>query len=156
MPRPIVKFALDTSCLIPLLLEWHDFHLATRADFDRRCSEGEIPVIPAPALIECYSVITRLPPPLRASPEAALEVMNEWFRDVEIFALAGHDTWNLLSAATPASLSGGIIYDYSILQCALAAGATALVTWNEKDFRRMQVAGIAIEVPNAHRQVKKV
>ena len=53
--------AVDTSVAIAALSPWHDRH----ADAADACREGA--AIPAHALLECFSTLTRMPEPLRIS-----------------------------------------------------------------------------------------
>src|SRR6184192_3362205 len=62
------RFLLDTSCLVAAVCSWHMHHEATAAEISRRLSRGEEPVMAAPALVEAYAVLTRLPAPHRLLP----------------------------------------------------------------------------------------
>lgn len=70
----MTTLALDTSVAIPLLVETHDEHHRVS-----RWRDGRNAVLPAHALAETYSVLTRLPGDLRTSPEHAAFVIDEQF-----------------------------------------------------------------------------
>ena len=62
------RFLPDTSCLVAAVCSWHEHHPATVEELVRRAKRREETVMAAPALIETYSVLTRLPPPYRLRP----------------------------------------------------------------------------------------
>ena len=56
--------AVDTSVIIAALLGWHEAHdPALRALITASDTGGGTLLIPAPALVEAYAVMTRLPAP---------------------------------------------------------------------------------------------
>ena len=73
--------AFDASVIIPALLSWHEPHRRAPPVLQSAIA-GEAPVIvPLPALIEAYSVMTRLPPPWRLSPTDAHRLLDATFRE---------------------------------------------------------------------------
>src|ERR1043166_9312671 len=61
--------ALDTSAIIAALLTWHESHeLALEALVGSMAARGSRLVVPGPALVEAYAVMTRLPAPRRLPP----------------------------------------------------------------------------------------
>jgi hypothetical protein len=56
--------AVDSSVAMPAMLAWHESHETSR-DAARGAS------IPAHSLVECHSVLTRLPAPHRVGADAA-------------------------------------------------------------------------------------
>jgi uncharacterized protein with PIN domain len=86
-------FALDTSCVIPLLSSWHEFHARTKQAYVARLARRERPIIPAHALLEAYSVLTRMP--VRLSPEDARRLLEESFLETaEVAGLGGKAAWS--------------------------------------------------------------
>ena len=49
-----MRWACDTSVLVPALVSWHEAHERARAAI------REVSCVPAQVLVECYSVLTRL------------------------------------------------------------------------------------------------
>jgi len=100
----------------------------------------------APALVETYAVLTRLPPPYRLRPADALAVMEGSWSHVEVAALEGTALWPLLRGLGEAGIAGGSTCDAGIAACARKAGVDVILTWNVADFER--VAGnIEVESP---------
>lgn len=54
--------AVDSSVVIAAFATWHEYHVIARKAMTAR------PRLIAHAAVESYSVLTRLPPPHRASP----------------------------------------------------------------------------------------
>ena len=99
--------------------------------------------------LEFYSVVTRLPPEFRLSPDDAAELLRE-----EVFArLAVHDLPPgerdaLFSAAARDRLAGGRIYDAHIAEVARGAGARVVVTDNRRHFLAALRHGMKVETPS--------
>lgn len=113
-----------------------------------RLDRGERMIVAAPALIETYSVLTRLPAPHRMSPADALSVVEANFlRKVKIVALDAAAYGIILRAAPAAGVSGGRIYDAVIAACAKKEKVQTLLTFNEPHFRHFADPDLLIVVP---------
>ena len=143
--------ALDTSVIVAALLGWHEFHeAALGALVAARDAPGGKLVLPAPALVEAYAVMTRLPAPHRLAPAAAIELLSNSFEErAEIVSLTGPETWRFLHDASARGSAGGATYDGLILRCARKGRATNLLTLDRRDFERLPLAGIMLVVPGA-------
>ena len=141
--------AVDTSVIIAALLAWHESHEgALRAMVASTGARGARLIVPAPALVEAYAVMTRLPAPHRLSPANAIDILAGSFeKAADVVSLGGADTWRFLHEAARQGLAGGRAYDALILRCALDAGATRLLTLDRRDFERLDLAGIELIVP---------
>ncbi len=141
--------AIDTSVIVAALLGWHEFHDAALAALvHARDEPGGKLLLPAPALVEAYSVMTRLPAPHRLSPGAALEILSGSFEDhAEVVSLSGSETWRFLHDTADIGLAGGGAYDALIVRCARKGRATTLLTLDRRDFERLPLAGITLAVP---------
>ncbi len=106
-------------------------------------------MIAGPTLVEAYAVLTRLPPPHRVAPEAAVRLLELNFLgpDVELTALEPKLYSSLVLSAPGGQISGGRIYDAVILQCATVAGVDVLLTFNERHFQLSSAGGPQIVVP---------
>jgi predicted nucleic acid-binding protein len=139
-------FALDTSCVIPLLSSWHEFHVRTKQGYEARRARRERLVIPAHALLESFAVLTRMP--VRLSPTDARRLLEEsFFKTAEIASLAGGAAWTTIQDLSLRDMGGGIACDAVIAHTALDAGASVLLTWNTKDFLRLAPPGLEIRQP---------
>src|SRR5258708_33828946 len=79
MPAKGSRFGLDSNVLIALLCDLHEHHGKTLTSYERWLGKNAVPVIPGQAILECYSVLTRLPAPPRLPPEAPRMAMQETF-----------------------------------------------------------------------------
>lgn len=125
--------AIDTNVVIAALLSWHEHHETAATVVEGHLSGGDL-VLPVPALLESYAVMTRLPAPHRLAPGVAFELLHESFRSVKLASVRTAGTWTTLRELVEASIAGGRSYDAWIVKAALAAGATKLLTFNVRDF----------------------
>jgi predicted nucleic acid-binding protein len=140
------RFLPDTSCLVAAVCSWHEHHSATVEELARRARQREEIVMAAPAMIETYSVLTRLPPPYRLRPADALAVMEGSWSHVEVAALAGTEIWPLLRGLPEAGIAGGSTYDAVVAACARKARVDVILTWNVAHFERV-AEGIEVRAP---------
>jgi predicted nucleic acid-binding protein len=140
--------ALDTSCLIALVCGWHEHHVATRSLVEQRLDHGAVLAVAAPALVEAYAVLTRLPAPHRLAPPDALQLLHSNFHDhARTVALSARDYWSLLSGAPAAGIHGGRTYDAVIAACARTARARELLTLNVRHFESFADDSLKITSP---------
>jgi predicted nucleic acid-binding protein len=128
--------ALDSSVLIAAIMTWHTEHVPASAAVGKALASREGVVIPAHALLEAYSVMTRLPPPHRAGCAEVVAVLRKNFSSVAIAPFPVSGLWELLDDLAAEDLGGGITYDAAILAAAESAGATTLLTLNSRHFER--------------------
>lgn len=140
------RFLPDTSCLVAAVCSWHEHHGATADELARRARHREEIVMAAPALIETYAVLTRLPPPFRLRPADALAVMEGSWSHVEVVALAATEIWPLLGGLPDPGIAGGSTYDAVIAACARKAGVDVILTWNVDHFERVS-EGLEVRPP---------
>ena len=140
--------ALDTSCLIALVCGWHEHHAATTALVQRRLDAGSTLALAAPALVEAYSVLTRLPPPHRLAPADALALLADNFHDdTQTVVLTAREYWSLLLRAPTEGVHGGRTYDAVIAACARRASARELITLNLRHFEPFADDALAVISP---------
>jgi predicted nucleic acid-binding protein len=148
MPSKPVGIALDSSCLVALLCDWHECYLRTTQAYQRIREQHARIIIPAHAILECYSVLTRLPAPFRFSTEAARELIKKNFGDaVAIAGTKAGTVWGLIDNLASHGIGGGKVYDALIAWCALDAGASVLLTWNLKHFGAIALPRLEIREP---------
>jgi len=129
------RFAVDTSCIVAALSEWHAQHASAADAVLASFRRGERLVVAAPALIEAYSVLTRLPLPHRLMPADAWETLHASFvRDAVVVNLTAQQAVSLLAAQAGSSVTGGRVYDAVIAECARIGGAGVLLTLNSRHF----------------------
>ncbi|MBI4205292.1 MAG: type II toxin-antitoxin system VapC family toxin [Betaproteobacteria bacterium] len=116
--------AADTSLVIAAFASWHESHQAARRALD----EG-LRLIEHCAL-ETYSVLTRLPPPHRASGPVVREFLETRFR--QPFLRLSAPAYRDFILALPAhEVTGGAAYDALVAATAAGCGAE-LVTCDRR------------------------
>jgi len=97
-------FAVDTSVAVPLILRTHPAHDAVTAwAADKRlCLSGH-------AAAETYSVMTRLPAPVRATGQDVARAMDDAFS--EVLALPAKIAASVHQELASHEISGGATYD---------------------------------------------
>ena len=141
--------ALDTSVIVAALQSWHKHHTAAQAAVHDCLSSGEDVLLPGRALLESFSVMTRLPVPHRLAPDIALTLLEKTFKDsVQGINLAAEDHWSLLRDLSDRGTFGGAVYDADIIECSRKAGADRIVTLNAKHFERLTPKSMKIVVPH--------
>jgi len=147
--RPVPGFLPDASCMVPMLVAWHEHHGAVFAEIDRRVALGEPMVLAGHALAETYAVLTRLPPPRRLAPSQALSLIEVTFVRAadRIAALDGPALLAVVRRAAAIGTAGGRVYDAIIAACAEQAGVSTLLTFNVVHFRPLVGRGIDVLAP---------
>lgn len=135
MKAGALPIAIDTSVLLAALLSWHERHAAALAALDQLLAGSVEVILPLPALVEAYSVMTRLPAPHRLRPEDAARILVSSLRGrVRLATLDEAQGWGFIERLQMVRIAGGRTYDAHIAACAAAYGARRLVTLNARDF----------------------
>lgn len=142
----MTRYLCDTNGLIASACDWHEHHARTHAELQRRFQDRQELVLAAHSLAEIYSVLTRLPWPRRFRSEDALTLIEGNWTDTPTIHLTARETWNAVRTAQRRGVRGGQIYDALIAVSALKAGASAILTWNVRNFEPF-AADIRIESP---------
>lgn len=111
---------VDSSVAIPLVVVDHEHHrTVVRAVRGRRLG------LAGHAAFETYSVLTRLPPPARRTPEVVERLLRESFPATRF--LAADDAASLFRRLATAGVSGGSVFD-ALVGATAVAHALPLVT----------------------------
>lgn len=130
--------AADTSVVVAALASWHEGHAAASAAI-----AGGVR-LPAHALLEAYSVLTRLPPPHRFEPRTGRDLLRSTFSDPPLtLDAAAHAT--LLDRLVEAGISGGASYDALIGVTASRHGST-LLTRDSRAVKVYAALGVRFEL----------
>lgn len=125
--------------MIAAVCAWHEHHEAAAGEIEARLTARAKMMIAAPALIEAYAVLTRLPPPHRLSPKTALALLeNNFLKLGTVVALNAKSYQNLLLDAPGNNVAGGRAYDAVIGACAEQAQVSTLLTFNADDFTALR------------------
>lgn len=129
--------ALDTSVAVPALADWHDAH---RAVVDALRPDDRLTQHVA---LETYSVLTRLPAPLRLDAAGAADVLLTRF-PAPYVALSPEEHDALVERLSRAGVHGGAVYD-GLVGAAAAASDLVLLTRDQRAARTYRALGIAYE-----------
>lgn len=143
-----MKVLYDTSVLIAALLVEHSNHAAALSKLEL-ARLGEVQgYLSTHSLAELYSVMTRLPPPLRVTPGEAVVILADLTEYIEPVPLVANDYQRAIALMAKLNLPGGGIFDAVIAQAALKASVDRLMTFNAKDFVRLgQEIAALVQVP---------
>jgi predicted nucleic acid-binding protein len=125
----------DTSILVAASLMGHPHYatfLASLSGADKSnaaCSTH--------TLAEVYSVLTRIPPPLRLTGDQALMVVEAIRSKMTCVTLTSAEYASMLRSAAARGIVGGAIHDALHISCARKVRATRIYTLNLRDFRRI-------------------
>ena len=105
-------------------------------------------VIAGPALIEAYSVLTRLPAPHRISPADAHRLLETNFiKGVQLVVLGAAAYKSFLRGAADDGIAGGRVYDAIIAACARKAKVQTLLTFNTNHFDSLAGSDMEVVAP---------
>ena len=138
--------AVDASVLVAALVGWHERHEAAASAVDAALGRKAL-LIPAPALIECYALLTSLPAQHRLTHADAYHLMRSSFATARIAGPRTRDSWSALRRWSVAPVGGNDAYDALLVDIAVEAGAKSLLTFRRQEMERFAVAGLAIVEP---------
>ena len=128
------------------LLFEHQHHQLTVREFSRQ--QGAQNIVSVHSLLECFSVITRFPPPLRVTTRVAEQVLRTNLEEhIEVADVTPADAWAAIEQVRLSGGSGGSVYDAAIAQSVAHAGASVLFTWNVNDFLRVAPPRLEVRTP---------
>jgi predicted nucleic acid-binding protein len=125
--------AVDTSVVVGAVSPWHDRHDVCRAVLDNG------PAIVGHALVEAFSVLTRLPAPFRVRAELASQLLVENFPDPPLM-LDSAQIVHFLRELPRWRVRGGAVYDALIAATVSEFGAT-LVTLDARALGTYRAVG---------------
>ncbi|CAN5117081.1 PIN domain-containing protein [soil metagenome] len=140
------KVLLDTSVLVPALVQALPRHERARQHLQSALSRDAALCVAAHSLAELYAVLTRLPMSPRIGPRPARRLIDDNLAAAEIVSLETADYQSVLDRCAELNLTGGVIYDALIARAAEKAGADELLTFNVRDFNRVWPAGESVIV----------
>jgi predicted nucleic acid-binding protein len=121
--------------MIAAVCSWHEHHETAANEIESRLAGRAKMIVAAPAVVEAYAVLTRLPPPHRLSPQTALTLLESNFLKLgTVIALNAKSYQTLLLNAPKNNVAGGRIYDAVTGACAEKAKVSAVLTFNASDF----------------------
>jgi predicted nucleic acid-binding protein len=129
--------AVDTSVVVAGFASWHEGHADSAAALRRA------PKIPAHALIETYSVLTRLPPPHRAQPALVAGFLAKTFGDRPL-ALPPAEHVRLVELCASLGMAGGSVHD-ALIAMTVKHARGKLLTRDRRATLTYERLGVAYE-----------
>lgn len=133
--------------MVAAVSSWHDHYDVALTEIGARLDRGESLISAGPALVEAYSVLTRLPAPHRLVPTDAWALLDSNFLQTEVTVLDAGGYRQLLGRLARTNVAGGQAYDAVIAACAREARAQTLLTFNRRHFEAFAGPDLAIVVP---------
>ncbi len=132
---------VDTSVAVALVVEDHRHHRTTTdALGSRRLG------LAGHAAFETFSVLTRLPPPARRSPEVVARAMTTSFTGNRFLSVEG--TAALLARVPAERIAGGSVYDALVAATAVEHGLP-LATRDRRAESTYRALGVDVEMIGA-------
>jgi predicted nucleic acid-binding protein len=129
--------AVDSSVVIAAFASWHEHHAVARKAMAGR------PRLIAHAAVESYSVLTRLPPPHRASPDIVHAFITGRFTE-PFLILSETGYQELLATVAAGQILGGPAYDALIAFTAAEHNAT-LMSLDQRAAATYETVGAQVE-----------
>jgi len=130
--------ALDTSVAVPLLVQSHRAHAAVV-----RWWKGREVALSGHALVETYSVLTRLPGDLRLAPADAARLLDERF--AAPLLLGAETTGRLPELLAGLQIAGGAVYD-ALVALAAVEHEAELVTRDARAQGTYDRVGVRVSI----------
>ena len=125
----------DSSVIVAAVSEWHEHHAVANAAF----SGGAV----AHAVVESYSVLTRLPEPLRARPADAAEVLRR--RISRVIGISPKSALHLPTTLASLGIFGGATYD-ALIALTVAERDATLLTLDQRAVTTYRRCGVNFEL----------
>jgi predicted nucleic acid-binding protein len=124
---------LDTSVLVAGAQPSHIHYEPSRKLLDQANRSNS--ACSLHSLAETYSILSGLPKPARFPPEAALRIVEQARQRLQVISLTEKEYAATIVALASEGLSGGIVYDALLVQCARKANAKRIYSWNARHFK---------------------
>jgi predicted nucleic acid-binding protein len=132
------RLALDTSVAVPLLVKTHRAHRVV-VDWWR----GRPVALSGYALVETYSVLTRLPGDLRVAPADAARLLSDRFEAPLV--IKASDAKRLPQLFAELDVAGGACYD-ALIAIAARSHHCVLATRDARARITYEAVGAAVEI----------
>jgi predicted nucleic acid-binding protein len=128
-----MKALLDSSVLVAAVRE-ADLRCEVSRKLINSFKPGEA-CCAAHSLAEVYASLTGMRPPNRFKPGQAMLVLETIRGRMKCISLTPEEVIDTAHRLAGINLTGGVIYDALLLECARKADAELIYTWNLKHFR---------------------
>ncbi len=134
-PRALL---VDTSVAVALAVSDHEHHSATVNAIGHRLLG-----LSGHAAFETFSVLTRLPPPIRRTPGAVLQLLSRNFPESRFLSAQG--AGDLLDRLTQVGIAGGAVYDALVASASLEH-QLPLATRDRRAIETYRALGVELEI----------
>jgi len=136
-----LKILFDSSVLIASFIELHPQHNPA-LEYFRKAKDKEFEfIVSAHSILEVYSVLTSAPFNPRITPITAKRLIeNNIKKNAKVISLSDKDYFRILKKVSEYNLSGGIVYDAIIAECAEKSNSDLILTLNIRDFIRLNIS----------------
>lgn len=141
-----VLIAADATVLVAAVVAWHERHRGASAAVETALARRAL-VVPAPALVESYAILTKLPAQHRLAHADAFHLLRSSFSPARLAGARTRDTWSLLRRWSVGAIGGSDAYDAMVVEIAKEAGAKTLLTFRRAELERLAIPGIEIVEP---------
>ncbi|HEX6086773.1 MAG TPA: hypothetical protein VF266_19735 [Thermoanaerobaculia bacterium] len=138
--------AADATVLVAAVVAWHERHRAAAGAIEHALARKSL-VVPAPALVDAFAILTRLPAQHRLPHAEAFHLLRSNFGPARLAGPRTRDAWSLLRRLSVAPIGGSDTYDAQMLEIARDAGAKTLLTFRRTELERLAITGIEIVEP---------
>jgi predicted nucleic acid-binding protein len=123
----------DSSVLVPVFYAGHPHHTISTKVF---LAAGKEDFCALRTLGEVYSTLTGLPLRPRITGRDGIAVLRQIRDRLTLVSLTEPEYFTALESVSD-TIVGAAAYDSLITHCALRVGADTLLTWNARDFTRL-------------------
>jgi predicted nucleic acid-binding protein len=141
-----VPVAADSTVLVAAVVAWHERHRAAAAALEAALARKAL-IIPAPALLDAYAILTRLPAQHRLTHADAFHLLRSSFSAARIAGPKTRDAWSWLRRWSVAPIGGSDVYDAQVVEIARDAGAKSILTFRRGELEHLAISGIEIVEP---------
>ena len=134
----MLKILFDSSVLIAAFVESHPKHKSALS-FLMKAKNKEFELfVSSHTILEIYSVLTSAPFKPKITPIIAKQLIENNIKKIaKTICLTDEDYFKIVENMSNSNLSGGLVYDAIIVECALKAKADEILALNSKDFLRL-------------------
>jgi predicted nucleic acid-binding protein len=138
--------AADASVLVAAVVGWHERHDPAAAAIENALARKTL-VVPAPALVDAYVMLTRLPAQHRLPHAEAFHLLRSNFAAARLAGPRTRDAWSVLRRLSVAPIGGSDTYDAQMVEIARDAGAKTLLSFRRAELESLAISGIEIVEP---------
>lgn len=134
----MLKILFDSSVLIAAFVESHPKHKSAVSYLIKAKNKEFELIVSSHSILEIYSVLTSAPFKPKITPAIAKQLIENNIKDLaKIVFLTDVDYLKILVKISTSNLTGGIVYDAIIVECAMNSNVDEILTLNPKDFMRL-------------------